>query len=147
MLYKVTIRSVIEYALPVYYHTLRAADKNRLEQIQYKAAKLVTGTLHLTSREKLNLELGWETIESRANFLGLSLFHKIKRYETRPLIRKCMPQIAPSNGINLRKRRPHINYPSGKVNYSNSFFPIMTKKWERLPPKYRGLQIDEFKKQ
>ena len=41
MLYKVTIRSVIEYALPVYYNNLRTAEKGRLEQIQYKAAKLV----------------------------------------------------------------------------------------------------------
>jgi hypothetical protein len=146
MLYKVTIRSVIEYALIVYYHNLRGAEKNRLEQIQYKAAKLITGALHLTSKEKLNSELGWETIESRANFLGLSLFHKIKLGETRPLILKCMPALAPPIRHELRKRRPHIRYPAGKVGFSKSFFPNFTKKWENLPQKFMGLQIDEFKK-
>ena len=32
-----------------------------LEKLQYQAAKLVTGTLHLTSKDKLNVELGWKS--------------------------------------------------------------------------------------
>ena len=39
LLYKITIRSVIDYALPVYWHTLKVSEKNRLEQIQYKKWK------------------------------------------------------------------------------------------------------------
>jgi hypothetical protein len=57
-----------------------------------------------------------------------------------------MPALAPTIGIDLRKRRPHVKFPSGKLNYSNSFFPIISKKWESLPQKYMGLQMDEFKK-
>ena len=91
MLYKVTVRSVVDYALPVYFNSLRQTEIVRLEKLQYRAAKIVTGTFHLTSREKLNAELGWETIQSRANMLGLNIFHKIHLHETRPLIAKCMP--------------------------------------------------------
>ena len=57
LLYKLTIRSVIDYGLLVFGTTLKASDLKRLEQIQYKAGKLVSGALHLTSAEKFNQEL------------------------------------------------------------------------------------------
>ena len=50
LLYKITVRSVIDYALPVYSNNLKLTELARLDRIQYKAAKLVTGTLHLTNR-------------------------------------------------------------------------------------------------
>ena len=73
ILYKLTVRSVIDYALPVYYKTLKQTELSRLENIQYRGAKIVTGALHLTSREKLNYELGWESILERGNFLSYTL--------------------------------------------------------------------------
>ena len=76
MLYKITVRSVIDYALPVYAHNLKLTELARLDRIQYRAAKLVTGALHFTNKEKLNSELGWENFQTRINFLGLSLFQK-----------------------------------------------------------------------
>ena len=76
ILYKLTVRSVIDYALPVFFNNLRQTEKARLENLQYRAAKLVTGAYHFTSKEKLNLELGWETIQCRADMLGLNIFHK-----------------------------------------------------------------------
>ena len=64
---------------------------SRLENLQYRAAKIVKGAFHYTSREKLNLELGWETLQKRCDILGLNIFHNIQLQETRPLIRKYMP--------------------------------------------------------
>ena len=58
ILYKLTVRSVIDYAMTVYYGTLSEAGKNRLSQIQYRAAKVVSGALHLSSAKKLFLDLG-----------------------------------------------------------------------------------------
>ena len=91
---KITIRSVIDYSLPVYFNTLKKNEMMRLEQIQYRAAKLVTGALQFSNREKLNSELGWETIQKRSEILGLNIFHKIHTYDTRPLIRTCMPKVS-----------------------------------------------------
>ena len=51
VLYKLTVTSVIDYALPVYYKSLRQTEYARLENIQYRAAKIVTGALHLSNRE------------------------------------------------------------------------------------------------
>ena len=58
LLYKLTIRSVIDYAFPVYHKNLKQTDIARLENFQYRAAKAVSGALHFTSKAKLNTELG-----------------------------------------------------------------------------------------
>ena len=84
LLYKIIVRSVVDYALPLYGNNLKKTDLLRLERLQYSAAKLVTGALHLTSKERLNQELGWESINKRIDFLGLCLFHKIHTHESRP---------------------------------------------------------------
>ena len=39
VLYKLTVRSVIDYALPVYYKSLKQTDIGRLENVQYRAGK------------------------------------------------------------------------------------------------------------
>ena len=79
--------------MPIYANTLKMNDIAKLENIQYQAAKLVTGTLHFTSKDKLNTELGWESIRKRIDFLGLCLFQKMRLYLTRPLVRKFMPKL------------------------------------------------------
>ena len=93
LLYKLIVRSVIDYALPVYFNTLKQTEIARLENLQYRAAKIVTGALHYTSKDKLNTELGWETIADRGKLLSLNIFHKIHLHETRPMIRSCMPKL------------------------------------------------------
>ena len=91
MLYKLTVRSVIDYGLVIYFNSLKAAEISRLRQIQYRAAKLCTGALHLTSQASIEQDLAWESLADRSLFLGLSLFHKIHLNQTRPLIKKAMP--------------------------------------------------------
>ena len=78
LLYKSLVRSVIDYGLPIYCKTLKQTEMSRLENLQYRAAKIVTGAFHFTSREKLNIELGWESIQKRSDILGLNMFHKIQ---------------------------------------------------------------------
>ena len=55
LLYKLTVRSLIDYCMPVFFGSLRVCKINRLDQIQYRAAKIVTGALHLSSKIKLNV--------------------------------------------------------------------------------------------
>ena len=59
LLYKLTVKSVIDYGLPVYHRNVKQTDIARLENLQYRAAKIVTGALYFTSKDKLNAELGW----------------------------------------------------------------------------------------
>ena len=73
-LYKLTVRSLIDYSLPLYYNSLRQTEKIRLDNIQYQAAKIVTGAYNFTNKQKLNEELQWETIKCRADILGLNIY-------------------------------------------------------------------------
>ena len=146
LLYKIQVRSVIDYALPVYGHTLWVVEKNWFEQLQSKSAKIVTGALHHTSKEKVNIELGWESIEVRANVLRLTLFHKTRIGQQRPLISSCMPTIAPLTGHNTRHQRRFLSFPRGKVKFSNSFFVLFSRKYEQTPKEITNLSnMTEFK--
>ena len=117
---------------------------DRLDRIQYRVAKLVTGTLHYTNKLKLYQELGWETIQSRANYLGITLFHKIHTNNTRPLIKRNMQPYKPNQ--NFRGKGSYQPFPYKNVKYKNSFFPYFTKQWNDLDSKTKGLNLEEFKK-
>ena len=132
MLYKNLVLSIVDYALPIYCNSLRQTELRRFEDIQYKAAKLVTGALHLTSKAKLNSELGWETIKCRANLLGLNIFHKIHRNETRPLVKKCMPEMDLKREHLLRSTGGYLPFKSYNCSFKKSFFPHFSKIWNTL---------------
>ena len=69
--------------------------------------------MHFTNKDKLNSELGWETIMERGKILGLNMFQKIHLHETRPLIRKCMTKLDFEKKILTMSRGgyiPHYNY-------------------------------------
>ena len=145
LLYKLTVRSVIDYALTVYYKCLKITDMARLENIQYKAGKIVTGAFHFTSREKLNCELGWETISERGNFLSLNFFHKIHLQETRPMIRKCMPRLDFEKQCLTRSKGGYIPFKYKNEKFNNSFFPNTLKLWNSLPLEIQLKDIPDFK--
>ena len=146
ILYKLVVRSVIDYALPVYYKSLKQNELLRLENVQYRAAKVVSGALHLTSREKLNKELGWESISDRGNFLSINIFHKIHLHETRPLIRNCMPKIDFENNFNLRYKNGYVPFPYRGEKFNQSFFPNTTKIWNSIPKDIQLQNLHDFKK-
>ena len=147
LLYKITVRSVIDYALPIYANNLKQTELARLERLQYRAAKLVTGALHFTSKEKLDIELGWESIKKRINFLGLSLFQKIHLQETRPLIRKCMSKMDFEKKYELRSKGGYSPYPNYGNKFLNSFFPWISKLWNNLPHSTQAKELIDFKAQ
>ena len=142
LLYKLTVRSVIDYALPVYYNSLKLTDLARLDNIQYRAGKIVTGASHLTSKEKLNSELGWENIFKRGEILSLCFFHKIHLGETRPLIKTCMPKV---NLItNTRANFGYIPPKYKGAKFEKSFFRNTQKLWSNLQKKYPGKKFIRF---
>ena len=143
VLYKITVRSVLDYSLPVYFNSLNAKQKAKLERIQYTAAKIVSGALHNTSRVSLNNELAWESISTRAEYLGLAIFHKIVKNETRPLIRDCLPPRS-MNFVTLRSEGLQ-NFPFKGLCFDNSFFRTFTKKYNLLNSKTRKMSTIDFK--
>ena len=145
MLYKVTVRSVIDYGLPIYYNNLRQTEMKRLDKIQYTASKIVTGALHYSSQAKLEKELGWETLKSRSDYLGVTLLHKIHLHQTRPLLRSLMPPVVVNNGYNLRTKGGYKVFPWSNLKFSKSFFPYFINYWNNLQQTARCLNLPDFK--
>ena len=131
--------------MPVYFKTLKQTEILRLENLQYRAAKIVTGAFHFTSRNKLNVELGWETIDKRADILGLNIFHKIHLHETRPLIRTCMPRLDFERQHVLRSRGGYIPFKNTGNNFKKSFFPYFSGLWNCLPKNVQSKNLFDFK--
>ena len=114
----------------IYFNNLRQTDIFRLNQLQYRAAKLCTGALHFTSQSKLEADLGWESISDRAKFLGICQFQKFHIRESRPLIYNCMPHLNIKR--TTRNKDVYFPFPSVGVPFSKSFFPFYTKEFNKL---------------
>ena len=136
ILYKLTVRSVIDYSLPLFYGNLRQTEMVRLRQLQYRGAKIVSSALHFTSQEKLEIELGWESLPVRYTFLGLSIFHKVARHQTRPLIRKLLPEYLPQTTTRANGKFTEFRYTG--MDMATSFFPHFTKQWNNLDSSLRN---------
>ena len=68
LLYKLTVRSVFDNGLIIFYNSLKQTEVAKLNRLQYRAAKLCCNAFHLSSQSKL---LGLESLSARADFLGL----------------------------------------------------------------------------
>ena len=128
ILYKLQIRSVIDYGLIIFYSTLKQSDIARLNRIQYRSARVVTGALPCTSRIKIDADLGWEDLGTRYKMLGLPLFHKITHNNVRPLIKSIMPQLVDNIRI-TRSNDIYNNFPRVNEFCYNSFIPYFTRLW------------------
>ena len=93
----------------------------------------------------MNNDLGWETIQCRADILGLNIFHKIHVKETRPLIRKCMPEMNWDRRIFLRHKGGYTPFSSKSEKFLKSFFPYFSKLWNSIDNSITGKNLQEFK--
>ena len=76
MAYKLYIRPHLDYG-DVIFHNQWVDMMNLIEQVQYKAALIVTGCWQGTSRDNLYDELGWEMLSDMRWLSRLTLFYKI----------------------------------------------------------------------
>ena len=142
VLYKLHVRSSIDYGISVFGPSLNNKQIEKLDNLQYRAAKIVTGALKFTSKENLQRELGWENTRKRIEFICLTQFRKIAHWETTPLIRDCLPPL-----LNQRypTNRTFEHYPDKKRVLEDSYFPFAIKRWDALPGSVRGLDQADFK--
>ena len=61
-IYKTFVRSHLNYAHRIYDKPFNDAFKEKLENVQYPAALIITGAVRGTSRKRLYKELGLETL-------------------------------------------------------------------------------------
>ena len=121
ILFKLHVRSSIDYAITVFGPSLNDSQIKTLDNLTYRAARLVTGAQKYTSSEKLLNELGWENTTKRIEYLCLTQFYKIIHRQTTPLVHECLP---PRLNSNYPPNRTFQHYPLMSSFLVTSVFPF-----------------------
>ena len=147
-IYKSYVRSQIEYGDVIFHRLPRVNNPfsfdisdtmQKLESVQYRAALAVSGAWKGTSKSKLYIELGWESLSQRRWFRRMCLFYKIINNGTPPFLKNCItfpdpPRLSlygrPTS--NVRNIPPLCNIPSRTDKFRNSFFPSCVNSWNNF---------------
>ena len=113
-------------------------SKKKLDGIHIEAGRIISGTTKLCSIEKLLVELGWDTLQSRHNKHKLVTFYKIIHGLSPNYLQNLVPPLVQeTNNYNLRNTNNIQTFASNTNLFYNSFFPssVLEK-----PDKQRQLQ-------
>ena len=104
---------------------------NSLEQIQYEAARIITGTWKGTNTNKLYEELGLESLSDRRWGRRLTQFYKMHTYLTPPYLSGILP---PKRCLLYGKTNPNIyeRIRCKSTRYRNSYLPDSVDSWNNL---------------
>ena len=129
MCYKLYVRPHLDYG-DVIYHNQRADLMNLIEQVQYKAALIVSGCWQGTCRVKLYDELGWESLSERRWARRMTMFYKISNGMAPSYLSDHIPE---RSRIDASLRSRITNPPLSRTErYDNSFFPFCIYNWNNL---------------
>ena len=141
--YKLYVRPHLDYG-DVIYHNQRSDLMDLIEQVQYKAALIVSGCWQGTNRDKLYEELGWESLSQRRWHRRLTTFYKITNSLTPSYLNEHIPeQVEP----NVSLRRHAVRTPRCRTSrFANSFFPFCLSEWNSLDDSIKvSPSLSEFK--
>ena len=144
-IYKSYIRPHLDYGDIIYDHPGDATFVQRLESIQYNACLAITGCFRGTSREKLYLELGLESLADRRFARRMIFFYKIINNLAPSYLRNLLPArlAAP---VNFRSRNPIYPLNIRTERFRNTFFPYCISQWNTLDARIRDLpSVSSFK--
>jgi len=139
-LYKSLVLPIIDYG-DVIYDNAPMHLKEKLNQLQRKAALMCTRAYRHTESMKLLQELGWNSLESRRKMHRLNLFYKIKNKLTRPYLSSLCPGTVGERAerYNLRNRNDISKSALRTSKALNSYFPKTANEWNALSPSLRNL--------
>ena len=144
MSYKMYVRPQLDYG-DVIFHNSRTYLMDLIEQVQYKAALIVSGCWQGTSWVKLYNELGWESLSDIRWLRRLTYFYKIGNRQTPEYLYKHIP---PHHDVqyDLRKRREFVNPNKRTARYKIIYFPYCISEWEKLSKEIKSLpSVSQFK--
>ncbi|CAC5415948.1 unnamed protein product [Mytilus coruscus] len=121
--------------------------KDRLEQINYEAGRIVTGATKLTSLQILLKETGWETLRERRKNHKLILFHQMANNNSPAYLSNLVPtNFGQSHPYGTRNAGNVPHMPARTTYYHNSFLPSTVRLWNEIPINIRNSSLYIFKK-
>ena len=122
MIYTAFVRPRLDYGDILYNQAFNLSFQQKLESIiQNRACLRITGAIRGTSREKINQELGLESLQSRRWYRKLAMFYKIYKNKSPFYLFNLIPEKKSSYATRNVECIPLIKI---KCNFfKNAFFP------------------------
>ena len=140
-IYITYIRPHFDYCDIIYDGHLTSADALRLQTLQNRCARLITGALYQTPTTALLTDLGWEQLETRRSIHKLLFFHRIY-YNSPPLpsyiIEIMTDTRQDATGLRLRNAQSLSFPPTNLTCFYRSYFPSAIRQWNLLPETLRN---------
>ena len=128
-IYKAFLRPLIDYGDIIYDQPQNESFCEKLESVQYKAALAITGAIKGTSREKIYLELGLESLKERRWYKRLCCMFKIMKKEAPNYLTNLIPKTQ-QNIVTRKSNIPTFYCRTDCFKYS--FFPSTLRDWFNL---------------
>ena len=146
-LYKSLVRPLMEYA-DVLWDGCTDSESDLLEHVQYKAAKIVTGAMKGTSKQRLMQEIGWEDLKTRRAIHKLLLYFKIVNNLCPSYLVDLLPLlVSERTNYSLRTASNYSIFASRTDHFKRYFFPSTTSLWNDIGNDIHCLDsIGSFKK-
>lgn len=148
-IYLTYIMPYFDYCDTIYDGLITTTDALRLERLQNRAARLITGTMLRTPTNKLRQELGWTTLKDRRKIHKLLLYHHIKTPHSQApsLIDSILPETRLFQTGRALRNSDTLSQPYNRTSaFKNSFIPATTKLWNNLPVFMRQSNYSTFKR-
>ncbi len=148
--YQTLVLPVLEYG-SVLYDNCTTILKNRVEQIQKRAAVICTGAFRITSYSRLLDELGWNSLEDRRAMARRTLLYKMNHDLVPTYLTSLIPQTVAARVGNyvLRNAGDFTVIRTKKTQFYQSFLPKTIREWNNSVSAWRGLDfapsVDSFK--
>ena len=132
-MYTSFILPLLEYCDYVWVNT-SSDSKKKLDAIHIEAGRIISGATKLCSIEKLLVELGWDTLQTRRDKHKLIIFYKITHGLSPNYLRDLVPPLVQeTSNYNLRNANNIQTFASNTNLFYNSFFPSSVRAWNALP--------------
>ena len=129
-IYKSFIRPDLDYGDIIYDKVFNESFHAKLESVQYNATLAMAGAIRGCSTEKINEELGLESLKSRRWYRKMSLLYKVLKSESSSYLFNTIP----SSDMQCQTRNSG-NIPSFFVKhdyFKNSCFSSAITEWNKL---------------
>ena len=142
ILYKTYVRSVLEYSDVLFCNTTQL-NFDKLDEVEKRAGRIVSGAIRGTSSDTLYSELSWESLRSRRENRMLLLYSDIVHGRAPDYLSEHIPPSVEERiqgGYNLRNRHDLTTPGARTETFRNSFIPTMTNVWNNTDPAVRSIE-------
>ena len=138
------VRPLLEYA-DVVWSGAYDCDLVKLEKVQVRAMRIITGATEKSNILNLYRDTGWAYLQERREIHKLIWFYKIINNMAPPYLTELLPPtVEERSDYNLRSRKNISQVSTRLETFSRSFFPCTIKLWNLLPPDLRNIQSLEL---